>query len=80
MSPFLAIGIINDFVHCFGHDLDTHAFWQIAVSILIIAVPPCLINSLGMLFIPGDLPSFNVLIALTTSDSRIGSSSSVSVL
>ena len=46
---------------------------------LTIASPPYFSNSPGMLSMPGDLPSFSFCIASSTSDFKIGSSSTLSV-
>ena len=47
--PFLCSGIISNREHSLGHFLFSHIFWQIVVSIVVIASPPYLNSSAGML-------------------------------
>ena len=45
-------------VHSFGHSCNSHTFWHIAVRTVVVASPPFLSSSEGMLSTPGDFFCF----------------------
>ena len=70
---------MGDWVHSFGHSFVSHILLQIAVNILVSSGPAYFSSSAGALSIPGDLPSFSVHTASSTS-SFINSASLGSLL
>ena len=77
--PFFGSGIINDCVHSFGHFFCSLICWHRAVRALTTTSPPFFTSSKGMLSTPGDLPSFSLHTAASTSSFSIGRLSSPSV-
>src|SRR6187399_834663 len=77
-SPFLGIGMYTDFFHSSGHVQVVHILEHRVVSAVIPASPVALINSMGIVSLPGALLFFISCRALRTSLSSIGGSNSKS--
>ena len=65
--PFFGKGITSNWVHSFGHSFVSQIFLHITVRTVIVASPPFLSNSEGMLSTPGDFPAFRQCKASSTS-------------
>ena len=63
---------MSDFVHSFGHVLVSQIVCHMIINASIIASPPCLISSAGMLSAPGDFCVFSIRIASSNSARRMG--------
>ena len=64
--PFFGKDMITDCVHSFGHSFVSQIFWHIAVWTVVVASPPLLSSSEGMLSNPEDFPTFRLRTASST--------------
>ena len=70
--PFFGNGINNDCVHSFGHIFCSQIHLHSAVRAMTTSLPPIFTSSEGTLSTPGDLQSFRLCTAASTSSFSIG--------